>query len=147
MLLDNHPPTDEMQALDAAHHLHPFTDTKQIREVGTRVITKAEGVWLTDSDGNQFLDAMAGLWCVNIGYGRGELADVSARQMRQLPYYNTFFMSSHPPVIALSAKLAEVTPEGMNRVFFANSGSEANDTNIRLVRHYWAALGLSLIHI
>ena len=96
------------------------------------------GLW--DSDGNQILDGMSGLWCVNIGYGRGELAEAAARQMRQLPYYNTFFMSTHPPAVALAAKVAEVTPEGMNRIFFASSGSEANDTNIRLVRHYWAAL-------
>ena len=141
MSLDNHPSTMEMQATDAAHHLHPFSDTNALNARGTKVITKAKGVFLTDSDGTEFLDAMAGLWCVNIGYGRDELAEAAARQMKQLPYYNTFFMTSHPPVIALSAKIAEVTPEGMNRVFYAGSGSEANDTNIRFVRHYWAAQG------
>ena len=141
MQFDNHPPTSEMRALDAAHHLHPFTDTSALNRRGVRVITRAEGVWLWDSDGNQLLDGMSGLWCVNIGYGRAELAEAAARQMRQLPYYNTFFMSTHPPAVALAAKVAEVTPEGMNRIFFASSGSEANDTNIRLVRHYWAALG------
>ena len=141
MSLDNHPSTQEMQALDAAHHLHPFSDTNALNERGARVITKANGVFLTDSDGNEFLDAMAGLWCVNIGYGREELAEAAARQMKQLPYYNTFFMTTHPPVVALSQKLAEVTPEGMNRVFYAGSGSEANDTNIRFVRHYWASQG------
>lgn len=139
--LENFPPTEEMQATDAAHHLHPFTDTNALNAAGVRVITRAEGVWLTDSEGHRIMDAMAGLWCVNIGYGRDELADVAARQMKQLPYYNTFFNTTHPPVVALSAKIAEVTPEGMNRVFYAGSGSEANDTNIRFVRHYWAAQG------
>ena len=141
MSLDNHPSTQEMQASDAAHHLHPFSDTNALNERGARVITRADGVFLTDSEGNELLDAMAGLWCVNVGYGRDELAEAAARQMKQLPYYNTFFMTTHPPVVALSAKLAEVTPSGMNRVFYAGSGSEANDTNIRFVRHYWASQG------
>ncbi|RED18221.1 aspartate aminotransferase family protein [Pontivivens insulae] len=138
---DNHMPTDELRALDAAHHIHPFSDTAQMRARGARVITQAEGVWLTDSEGNRILDGMAGLWCVNIGYGRTELADVAARQMAQLPYYNTFFMTTHPPAVALSAKLAQIAPGDKNRVFYAGSGSEANETNIRLARHYWHLLG------
>ena len=138
---DNHPPTTEMQALDAAHHIHPFSDTAQMRAKGARVITQADGCWLTDSEGKRILDGMAGLWCVNIGYGRHELAEVAARQMQQLPFYNTFFMTTHPPAVALSAKLAHIAPGDKNRVFYAGSGSEANDTNIRLVRHYWALMG------
>ena len=137
----NHLPTAELQALDAAHHLHPFTDGDALNAKGARVIVKAQGVTLTDSDGNEFLDAMAGLWCVNLGYGRTELADVAARQMAQLPYYNTFFQSTHPPAVALARRLAELVPGDLNHVFYACSGSEANDTNIRLVRHYWAARG------
>jgi len=139
--ITNHMPTAELQALDAAHHMHPFTAGSELAEMGARVITRANGVMLTDSDGNDILDAMAGLWCVNIGYGRDELAEVAARQMRELPYYNTFFNTTHVPAIALSQKLAELSPDGFNHVFFAGSGSEANDTNIRLVRHYWAAKG------
>ncbi|WP_293572924.1 aspartate aminotransferase family protein [Phaeobacter sp.] len=139
--ITNHLPTAELQALDAAHHMHPFTANGELAEKGARVITRANGVTLTDSEGNQILDAMAGLWCVNIGYGRAELADVAARQMRELPYYNTFFQTTHAPVIALAAKIAELAPDGLNHVFFAGSGSEANDTNIRLVRHYWAEKG------
>jgi len=138
---DNHPPTTEMQALDAAHHIHPFSDTAQMRAKGARVITQADGCWLTDSEGKRILDGMAGLWCVNIGYGRHELAEVAARQMQQLPFYNTFFMTTHPPAVALSAKLAQIAPGDKNRVFYAGSGSEANDTNIRLIRHYWALMG------
>ena len=134
-------PTAELQALDAAHHMHPFTAGAKLGAKGARVITRADGVWLTDSEGNRIIDGMAGLWCVNIGYGRHELAEVAARQMRELPYYNTFFQTSHVPAIALAARLAELAPGDLNHVFFAGSGSEANDTNIRMVRHYWAMQG------
>jgi len=139
--LSNHPSTAELQALDAAHHLHPFTTASALNNKGARMITRAEGVWLTDSDGNTLLDGMAGLWCVNIGYGRTELADTAARQMRELPYYNTFFQTAHPPVVALAARIAELAPGDLNHVFFAGSGSEANDTNLRMARTYWSALG------
>ena len=114
----NHLPTAELQALDAAHHLHPFTDGAALNAKGARVITAADGVTLTDSDGRTMLDAMAGLWCVNIGYGRKELAEVGYQQMLQLPYYNTFFQTSHVPAIELAAKLAEVSPAGFNHTFF-----------------------------
>ena len=139
--ITNHMPTAELQALDGAHHMHPFTNNADLAGKGARIITRAKGVTLTDSEGHDILDAMAGLWCVNIGYGRDELAEVAARQMKELPYYNTFFQTSHVPVIALSAKLAELAPGDLNHVFFASSGSEANDTNIRLARTYWAELG------
>lgn len=139
--ITNHLPTSELQALDAAHHMHPFTTDNDLKAKGVRIITRAKGVTLADSEGHEMLDAMAGLWCVNIGYGREELADVAARQMRELPYYNTFFQTTHVPVIALSAKLAELAPGDLNHVFYAGSGSEANDTNIRMVRTYWAVKG------
>ncbi|EBA08353.1 aspartate aminotransferase family protein [Sagittula stellata] len=134
-------PTAELQALDAAHHIHPFTHASGLKEKGARIITRAEGCWLQDSEGNRILDAMAGLWCVNVGYGRDELAGVAARQMRDLPFYNTFFQTSHVPAINLAARLAELAPGDLNHVFFANSGSEANDTNLRMVRTYWAEKG------
>lgn len=139
--ITNHMPTAELQALDAAHHMHPFTTNDELAKKGARVITRAEGVYLTDSDGNKILDGMAGLWCVNIGYGRQEMADVAARQMMELPFYNTFFMTTHVPAIALAQEIAKLAPEGLNHVFFAGSGSEANDTNIRMVRTYWAEKG------
>ena len=139
--ITNHLPTPELQALDAAHHLHPFTDHAELARVGARVITRAEGVWLTDSEGERILDGMAGLWCVNIGYGRRELADAAARQMLELPFYNTFFQTTHVPAIALAARLAELAPGDLDHVFFSGSGSDANDTNIRLVRHYGATRG------
>ncbi|PLS21750.1 aspartate aminotransferase family protein [Neptunicoccus cionae] len=139
--IDNHLPTADLQRLDAAHHIHPFTHGAELSQKGARVITRADGVMLTDSDGVEILDGMAGLWCVNLGYGRKELAEAAAAQMEQLPYYNTFFQTTHPPVVALSARIAELAPGDLNHVFFAGSGSEANDTNIRLVRHYWALKG------
>jgi len=139
--ITNHLPTAELQRLDAAHHFHPFTDKSGLAAKGARVITRGEGVWLTDSEGNRIIDGMAGLWCVNIGYGRKELAEVAARQMLELPYYNTFFQTTHVPAIALAARIAELAPGDLNHVFFASSGSEANDTNIRLVRRYWDVMG------
>lgn len=139
--ITNHLPTKELQALDAAHHMHPFTAGGELADKGARIITRANGVYLHDSEGNEILDGMAGLWCVNIGYGRAELADVAAQQMKQLCYYNTFFQTTHVPAIALAQKIAELAPDKLNHIFFASSGSEANDTNIRLVRTYWATKG------
>lgn len=137
----NHLPTSELQALDAAHHMHPFTTNDELAEKGARIITRAKGVYLTDSEGHQILDAMAGLWCVNLGYGREEMGRVAARQMNELPFYNTFFQTTHVPAIALAKELANLAPDDLNHVFFAGSGSEANDTNIRMVRTYWAEKG------
>ena len=137
-----HNATAQWRANDLSHHLHPFTDTKSLAEKGgSRIITKADGVWLEDSEGNKILDAMAGLWCVNVGYGRRELADVAQRQMLELPYYNTFFNTATPPAIELADKLVALTPEGLNHVFFGCTGSDANDTIVRLVRHYWNLAG------
>ena len=133
--------TSKWQQLDSQHHLHPFTDYKALKQTGSRIIVRAEGVYLWDSDGNRILDGMAGLWCVNIGYGRTELAQVAMEQMQQLPYYNNFFQTSHPPGIELSELLSSVTQPHLKQVFFTNSGSEANDTVVRLVRRYWDLCG------
>ena len=141
MNIRNHFPTEELQKRDAAHHLHPFTALNDLANKGSKIITSAQGVYVYDSNGKELLDAMAGLWCVNIGYGREELAQAAERQMRELPYYNTFFQTTHIPAIDLSEKLAKLAPRDLNHVFYAGSGSEANDTNIRIVRQYWALLG------
>ena len=129
------------QALDREHHVHPFTNHAELAAKGVRVVTRAEGACLWDSDGNQLLDGLAGLWSVNVGYGRKELADAAYRQLLDLPYYNTFFQSTNPPAVELSAKLAEITPGTLNHVFFANSGSEANDSVVKIVRYYWNLCG------
>ncbi len=140
-ILANYPPTAELQAIDSAHHMHPFTHNSTLADKGPRVITSAEGVWLKDSEGEEIIDGMAGLWCVNIGYGRPELAEAAARQMRELPFYNTFFQTTTVPALMLAKKLAELAPGDLNHVFFANGGSDANDTNLRMVRTFWAEQG------
>ena len=133
--------TAEYQALDNAHFLHPFTDHKRMHETGARIIERAEGVYLWDSDGHQMLDGMAGLWCVNVGYGRKDLAEVARKQIEKLPYYNSFFQTAHPPVIDLSKLLSEITQEHLTHVFLTNSGSESNDTVVRMARYFWQCMG------
>ena len=133
--------TASWQAADAAHFLHPFTDFQALAQKGARIITRADGIYLWDSDGQQILDAMSGLWCVNVGYGQTALVDAAAKQMRELPFYNAFFQTATPPAIELAELLAEVSPPGFGHVFFTNSGSEGNDTVVRMVRRYWDILG------
>lgn len=133
--------TSDLRARDAAHHMHPFSDNKAIRADGTRIIVKADGCYLWDSDGHKILDGFAGLWCVNIGYGRKELVEVAAKQMNELPYYNLFFKSTTMPALELAELISQVTPPGMKQVMFTGSGSEANDTILRMVRRYWDIVG------
>ncbi|MCU0976153.1 MAG: aspartate aminotransferase family protein [Steroidobacteraceae bacterium] len=133
--------TREWQELDSRHFLHPFTDFKALAAEGARIVTRAEGAYLYDSEGRQILDGMAGLWCVNIGYGRKELAEAAYRQMQELPYYNSFFKSANPPAIELARVLAGLTPPQFSRAFFTGSGSESNDTIVRMVRRYWDLMG------
>lgn len=137
----NYPPIEITKETDLEHHWHPFTDHGSLSNEDLRVITQGDGCYIWDSDGNRILDGMAGLWCVNVGYGRQEIVDAAADQMRLLPYYNTFFKSTHQPAAKLAEKIASVTPGNLNKIFFTGSGSESNDTVIRLVRTYWAALG------
>jgi len=133
--------TQDWQAADAAHFLHPFTDFQSLAKKGSRIITKAHNIYLWDSDGHKILDAMSGLWCVNVGYGQQALVDAAARQMAELPFYNAFFQTATTPAIALAEKLAEITPPQFKHVFFSGSGSEGNDTVVRMVRRYWDVLG------
>lgn len=130
----------EWQALDRDHYLHPFTDHKELREKKSRIITRADGAYIYDADDNEILDGMSGLWCVNVGYGREELIEAATRQLRELPYYNSFFQCAHPPSIELSLVLEEVSQPQFNNVFFTGSGSESNDTIVRMVRRYWDLL-------
>jgi putrescine aminotransferase len=131
----------EWQELDRDHYLHPFTDHKDLRGKKSRIITRADGVYIYDADGNKILDGMSGLWCVNVGYGREELVQAAEKQLRELPYYNSFFQCAHPPSIELSRTLQQVSQPQFNNVFFAGSGSESNDTIVRMVRRYWDLLG------
>ena len=133
--------TASWQAADAAHFLHPFTDFQALARQGSRIISRADGITLWDSEGRQLLDAMSGLWCVNVGYGQAALVDAAARQMRELPFYNAFFQTATPPAIALAERLAALAPPGFEHVFFTNSGSEGNDTVLRMVRRHWDLLG------
>ncbi len=137
----------ELKALDLAHHLPAQSDYKLQHELGgSRFITRAEGCTITDAEGKALLDGMAGLWCVNVGYGREELARVAYEQMLELPYYNTFFKTATPPPVRLAAKIAEKMQQSnpdLTHVFFNSSGSEANDTIFRLVRYYWDLKGES----
>lgn len=133
--------TADWRHQDADHHLHPFGDSGAIAAEGARIITRAEGVYVWDSEGNRYLDAFAGLWCVNLGYGRQELVEAARQQMSELPYYNLFFKTATPPVVELATALAEIAPPHINHTFFTNSGSEANDTVFRMVRRYWDLKG------
>jgi len=133
--------TREWQQADAAHFLHPFTDFSALAKKGSRIITKAEGIYLWDSEGKKLLDAMSGLWCVNVGYGQQALIDAATRQLKELPFYNAFFQTATPPAIELAELLAQVSPPQFKHVFFAGSGSEGNDTIVRMVRRYWDILG------
>ena len=137
--------TKYWQSVDAAHYLHPFTDYKDLAAKGARVIVKGQGIYIWDSEGNQILDAMSGLWCVNAGYGRQELADAAHRQMMTLPFYNSFFQTTNIPAVQLAQKLTQLASDASERsfghVFYSSSGSESNDTNIRMARRYWDLLG------
>lgn len=131
----------DLRAADAAHHLHPFSDMKEVNRIGTRIIAGGEGVYIRDAEGRRILDGFSGLWNVNVGYGRREIADAVHRQMTGLPYYNLFFKATNVPATELAAMLNELTPHQFTHAFFTNSGSESNDTIIRMVRHYWRVLG------
>ena len=134
-----------IQALDREHFLHPFTDFQDLAARGARVITRAENIYVWDSEGRKLLDAMSGLWCVNVGYGREELASAAYRQMMTLPYYNSFFQTTNVPAVQLAARLAALAPEvggrSFKHVFYSSSGSESNDSNVRMVRRYWDLAG------
>ena len=127
--------TLEYQKIDK-HYLHPFTDYKALNGQST-IIEKGQGVYIWDTQGNKILDGMAGLWCVNVGYGVDELAEAAYTQMKQLPYYNSFFKTASPSNILLTKKILEIAPKDFTHVFYTTSGSEAIDTIIKMVWYYW----------
>lgn len=132
-----------LAARDARHHLHPFTHHEDMHSVGTHVMVRGEGVYLWDATGHKMLDGLAGLWCVNVGYSCHEITDAVSAQMRQLPYYCSFFNTTTEPAIELAEKIASLTPPGLNHVMFTNSGSEANETALKLIRGYLKLRGQS----
>jgi putrescine---pyruvate transaminase len=134
-----------LRQLDAAHHLHPFTDNKSLGETGTRVIVRGEGIRIWDSEGNEIIDGMSGLWCVNLGYGRKDLVAAATHQMDDAALLQQLLQDHHGAGGApkLAALIAEIAPPDMKHVFFSSSGSESNDTVVRMVRRYWDLLGAS----
>lgn len=138
--------TAAIQKMDSAHYLHPFTDFQDLASKGARVMVRGEGVYLWDSQGKKIVDGMSGLWCVNVGYGRTSISQAVYQQMETLPFYNSFFGTTNLPAAQLAAKLAQISPPQFQHVFFTSSGSEANDTNLRMVRRYWDLLGYKERH-
>ncbi len=133
--------TSKLREMDKSNHFHPFTDLTEYANKGGRVVSEAEHIYIRDSEGQQLLDAMSGLWCCNLGYSQPKIVAAVHEQLQRLPYYNSFFNCSNDRAIELAAALVNVMPTQFKRIFFTNSGSEANDTNIRFVHRYYDLLG------
>jgi 4-aminobutyrate--pyruvate transaminase len=128
-------------ARDTRYVLHPYTNARRHEERGPTLIARGEGIYIYDDEGNRYIEGLAGLWSVAVGFSEQRLVDAATRQMQQLPYSHIFSHKTHGPAIDLAEKLVQMTPEGLNHVFFTNSGSEANDTVVKLVRYYNNAIG------
>jgi 4-aminobutyrate--pyruvate transaminase len=137
-------PLTNTQTRDVEALIHPYTNLVKHRETGPLVLDRGKGIYVYDDHGKEYIDGLASLWCVSLGYGEERLVEAAARQMRQLPFTHIFAGRSHEPAIELAEKLKEVAPFASSKVFFANSGSEANDTQIKLVWYYWNAHGKPL---
>jgi len=133
--------TAELVAKDKAHMLHPVSNLKQVREEGALIMTRGEGVYLWDTDGKRYIDGFAGLWNVNVGHGRSELAAAAAEQINEVAFVPTFFGLATPPAIELSAKLAELFPGSLNHIHFTSGGAESNETALKIARYYWYLKG------
>ena len=131
----------ENAAADIAAHFHSFTNLAAHPEVGPLVITKGDGVFVEDDKGNRYLEAVSALWCASLGFSNERLAKAGSDALRGLPYYHTFTGRSNPAVIELANKLLSVAPVPMSKVFFANSGSEANDSAVKMIWYYHNAIG------
>jgi len=133
--------TDEIITNDA-HLIQSFADLNGLKQADARtVIVSADGAHVTDSEGNKLIDGIGGLWCVNVGHGRREIINAITEQLKTLDYYSTFYNFTHPTAAMLSKKIADLAPGNLNRVYFSNSGSVANDTSIRILHHYNNRLG------
>jgi 4-aminobutyrate---pyruvate transaminase len=129
------------EARDVAYLLHPYTNARAHEQAGPMIIERGEGVYVWDTNGKKYLEGLAGLWSTSLGFNNERLVQAAANQMRVLPYYHTFGHKSHLPTIDLAEKLLAIAPTGMSKVFFNNSGSEANDTAIKLIWYYNNARG------
>jgi adenosylmethionine-8-amino-7-oxononanoate aminotransferase len=127
--------------LDRAHYVHPVSAYRAHEAKGAIVLDSAKGMFIHDAQGHELLDAFAGLWCVNIGYGHESVVEAAAAQMRKLPYATGYFGFASEPAIRLAAKLAEIAPPGLSRVYYSLGGSDAVDSAIRLITHYYNAIG------
>ena len=132
---------ERVRQQDIDHHFHPFTDFSTFKASGSMILAEAEGAYISDSSGRHYLDGIGGLWCVNIGYGRDEMAMAMAQQARQMVYYSSFGHHTSVPAAQLAAKLAELAPGDLNKVFYGLGGSEANDTAVRMIHFYFNRLG------
>ena len=132
---------DGLWRMDRDHNVHPWTDFATFKEEGSEIMAEAEGVYVYNAEGERYLDGIGGLWCVNIGYGREEMAQAIADQVRRIPYYSTFTHLTTPPAATLAAKLAALAPAGLDHVFYGTGGSMANDTAIRIIHFYFNRLG------
>src|SRR5437763_10238870 len=135
------PVLSNLAARDIETVVHPYTNLAAFRDTGPIVIERGQGVFIHDSEGKSYIDGMAGLWCVSLGYGNEELVEAAAAQMRKLSFAHLFSAKSHDPAIELAEKLKEMAPVPTSKVFFCSSGSEANDTQIKLVWYMSNALG------
>ena len=126
---------------DKAHFLHPFTDFKDYKATNTAIYTKAEHIYIYNEEGKQLIDGMSGLWCCNLGYSQPKIIEAITEQLNTLPFYNSFFQCATDVSVQMAQALVDISPAQFNHVFFTNSGSEANDTNIRLVHRYYDLLG------
>ena len=135
-------PLTNTQMRDVEALLHPYTNAVTHREVGAHMITHGKGVRVFDDSGRGYIEGMAGLWCAGLGFGDQELADAAAEQMGKLPYYHLFGGKSHEPAVELAEKIKEIAPGRMARVFYQSSGSEANDSQVKLAWYYNNARGL-----
>ncbi len=129
------------EARDIATHLHPYTNARRHEEIGPMIITEGKGVYVYDNEGRKYIEGLAGLWCASLGFGEERLIKAATDQMRKLAYYHGFAHKTPEPVIDLAEKLLAIAPVKMSKVFFANSGSEANDTVVKLVWFYNNAIG------
>ena len=132
---------NSLAARDIAYHLHGYTNAVRHEQEGPLVLTEGKGIYVHDENGRAYIEGMAGLWCVSLGFGEERLIDAAVRQMKQLPYYHTFTHKTSSVAVELAEKLIGMAPVPMSKVFFANSGSEANDTVIKMVWYYSNALG------